>query len=56
MSLTKRSYNKKLNWSEVENFTLDSEYVHYTWEAMIQELFQDKERKKRIEDKINEEK
>jgi uracil-DNA glycosylase len=56
MSLTKRSYNKKLNWSDVENFSLNECYVHYSWETMIQQLFQDKERTKRIEDKINEEK
>ena len=54
MSLTKRSYSKKNDWSELNIFSLDKSYVHYMWEPMIQELFKDKERKKRIEEKINE--
>jgi uracil-DNA glycosylase len=53
MSLTKRSYSKKNDWSNIDKFDLDKSYVHYTWEPMIQELFKDKERKKNIEEKIN---
>ena len=54
MSLTKRSYSKKNDWSEITKFNLDNSYVHYTWEPMMQILFEDKERKNRIEEKINE--
>lgn len=55
MSLTKKSYSKKLSWDSIENFSLKSILVHYTWEDIFQKLFKDKERLNKIDEKIKEE-
>jgi uracil-DNA glycosylase len=55
MSFNIRSYSKLRDWDEIVTFKLDRIYVHNSWEPMFKELFENKDRKKKIEDKITEE-
>ena len=48
-----RLYSKLKEWDEIQNFKLDKIYVHNSWEPMFVQLFENKDRKKKIEDKIN---
>jgi uracil-DNA glycosylase len=52
MNFNKRLYSKSKEWDEIENFNLDKIYVHYTWEPMFKQLYENKERKEKIETRI----
>lgn len=54
MTFNIRFYSKLREWDEINLFKLDKVYVHNSWEPMFKELFANKERKERIENKINE--
>lgn len=55
MTFNIRLYSKSKEWSEIEKFKLDKVYVNNSWEPMFKELFENKERKTKIENKINDE-
>ena len=48
-----RSYSKIREWNEIKLFQLDRIYVHNSWECMFKELFQNIDRKKKIEDRFS---
>lgn len=55
MSFNIRLYSKLREWDEIKTFKLDKVYVHNSWEPMFKQLFENKDRLTRIENKINEE-
>jgi uracil-DNA glycosylase len=52
MSFNIRQYSKSREWDEINNFSLERIYVHNSWEPMFKELYSNKERKDRIENRI----
>jgi len=52
MSINIRQYSKSREWDEINNFSLKKIYVHNSWEPMFKELYSNKERTDRIENRI----
>jgi len=53
MSFNIRLYSKLREWDEIQTFNLDKVYVHNSWEPMFKQLFENKDRIQKIENKIN---
>jgi uracil-DNA glycosylase len=53
MTFNIRTYSKLREWDEIKLFQLDKVYVHNSWEPMFKQLFENKDRTHKIENKIN---